>query len=420
MMGRVRAMREWAVLLVAAATAWPAWAAKTVSVQELDDLLASLHGKPDAKVAQQISDLQVTERISFARLARWEKESPGEHTHLELIKLADQSAFLNPPAADVLRDPEPDADTQGRIQSEAVNYVKTTLRQLPNFYATRETTHFEDSPSQQTVSGGPSQGGSGWRAMRTGIMEIGRSDYKSLHSTGSFSAKVTYRDGLEVNDEDAAKPGTPDPAPAGLQTKGEFGPILSVVLGDALRGSMTWLRWEEGPNEPVAVFGYSIPEDQSNYMVMIPNGAQLEHIYSAYHGEIAIDPEAGQVLRVSVVADLPPPHESMQTATMVEYGPVSIGDQSYICPVRGVAYSKVPVEKNAAEPHSGTIMVQTQVNDVAFIDYHLFKSDARIVANDSGKEPATRPGANAAPAAAAPEPASAAPDPASAGPSKPN
>ncbi len=394
-------MRKWAVLLLAAAMAVPARAAKTVSVQDLEDLLATLHGKPDGKVAQQLSELQVTERISFARLTRWEKDFSGERTREELARLAGVTAFLKPPAIDVLRDPQPDADTQEHMLSLAASYVKTTLRQLPNFYATRETTHFEDTPSQETASpGGGGQAGTGWRALRTGIMDIGRSDYKPMHSTGTTSVTVTYRDGYEIDDENAVKPGKPSQPPsAGLSTSGEFGPILSIVLGDALRGNITWLRWEQGPNEPIAVLGYSIPEDQSNYAVMIPNGSQMEHIYPAYHGEIAIDPEAGEIMRVSVVADLQPPHESWQTAILVEYGSVQIGDRSYICPVWGVAYSRVPTQKDAGQPQNAAATVLTEINDVAFTNYHLFRSDARIVANDNGKNAA--PPAAAAPSAPA-------------------
>jgi hypothetical protein len=74
----------------------------------------------------------------------------------------------------------------------------------------------------------------------------------------------------------------------------------------------------------------------------------------------------------------------MQTAILVEYAPVAIGDQSYICPVRGVAFSKVPVTHEAAGPEASAVNVQTQLNDVAFTQYHLFLSQARIVTGEGG------------------------------------
>ena len=69
----------------------------------------------------------------------------------------------------------------------AVEYIKTTITRLPNFYATRETTHFEDTPSQEAVyrSGNRPIGG-GMRAMRAPGMAVTMTDYRSLRSTGTL------------------------------------------------------------------------------------------------------------------------------------------------------------------------------------------------------------------------------------------
>jgi hypothetical protein len=138
-----------------------------------------------------------------------------------------------------------------------------------------------------------------------------------------------------------------------------------------------------------------VPQDQSNYAVRIPNGTKIEELHPAYHGEIAIDPETGAIFRLSMVAGLPPPHETMQTAVVVEFAPVTIGDRSYICPVRGVAFSKVPVASPIGNPTGMSAPMQTQLNDVAFTHYHVFGSEARIVTNESGKGATGTDGASA-------------------------
>jgi hypothetical protein len=377
-------MRKWAVLLLLAGWAGPAMAAKSVSVGQLEQLLDTLRGKSDGKVAQELSDLELTERVSPVRLAHWEKEFAGSKTHEALIKLADLAAFLNPPAADVIPIPGPDNATQERMLDLAGEYVKTTTRRLPNFIATRETAHFEDTPSlQEMVASGGNMMGT--RAMRGPAITVSSTEYKSLHITGTSSTAVTYRDGYEVHGTDA-EPGKNQNKPAtGLTTVGEFGPILSVVMGDVLRSEVTWQRWEQGASEPVAVFRYAVPEEQSNYAVGIPSGGKIKELYPGYHGEIAIDPATGAILRISVVSELPSPYQGMQTAILVEYAPVVIGAQSYICPVRGVAFSKVPVEHGAAAQQGAAIDVQTQLNDVAFTQYHLFRSEARILTGESGQ-----------------------------------
>ena len=100
-----------------------------------------------------------------------------------------------------------------------VNYVNTTARQLPNFLAVRETIGFEDKPQEDEL--GP-----------TGIATVAA---MPLHSIGKSSVTVTYRDRKEVVDEKALKHGAQI---GGLATSGEFGPILSLVVADALQGKI--------------------------------------------------------------------------------------------------------------------------------------------------------------------------------------
>jgi hypothetical protein len=378
-------MRKWAVVLLLTGSAWPAMAAKSVTVGQLDQLLGTLRGKSDGKVAQELSDLELTERVSLARLAHWEAEFPGSKSHEALTKLADLAAFLNPPAGDVVPIAAPDNATQERMLELAGEYVKSTITHLPNFLATRETTHFEDTLSMQVGDdSAPMMAGALSRSMRTPGPSLSSTEYKSLHSTGTSSTTVTYRDGLEVNATDPEPGKKENKLAAGLTTVGEFGPILSVVMSDVLRSEVTWQRWEQGASEPMAVFRYAVPAEQSNYMVGIPSGGKIVQIYPGYHGEIAIDPATGAILRISVVAVLPPPYRAMQTAILVEYAPVTIGEQSYICPVHGVAFSKGLAVHGAAAQLGSVVEVLTQLNDVAFTQYHLFRSKARIVTDASG------------------------------------
>jgi len=131
-------MRKWVIILFFLGTAWPAVADKALSVDQMEQLLIKLHGKPDGKVSGELEDVQLAERVSPARLARWEADFPGKRTQEELIKLADMSAFLNPPASDVLRDPPPDANTEERMMALAEDYVRLTTVRLPNFYDARD------------------------------------------------------------------------------------------------------------------------------------------------------------------------------------------------------------------------------------------------------------------------------------------
>ncbi|HEV2487958.1 MAG TPA: hypothetical protein VGT08_20730 [Terracidiphilus sp.] len=372
------------LLVLTVGIASPALAAKRVSVEQFEQLLAAAHGQSDHKVAGQIADVELTERASSVRLARWEADFPGHRCHEALTELADASAFLDLPAADMPAYATPTLEMQKIMLAKAIDYVNKTFSRLPNFYATRKTEHFEDTPPNQTLEHltMPATG----RGTRSGGMPSVSSEvsqYGPMHSSGKSSETVGYRDGYELRNSqkvDRSKLSQPGQS---LTTAGEFGPILSVVLQDSGRGKITWGFWEQGDGVVEAVFRYTVPQGIGSYMVALPHGKQIEQIFPAYNGEIAVDPASGDVLRITVVADFAPPNKNVTTSILVEYASTSIGGTTYICPVRSVALSKMPVDTGDAGKQTASSPVQTQLNDVAFTDYHLFRSEARILTGDS-------------------------------------
>jgi hypothetical protein len=116
-------MGKWAALLLFAGTALPAMADKSLPVAELDKLLTANKGKSDSHLAKQLSEVELTERVTAARLARWENAFNGRKSREELTRLADRAAFLKLPDEDVIRDPAPDNETRARMFDLALEYV---------------------------------------------------------------------------------------------------------------------------------------------------------------------------------------------------------------------------------------------------------------------------------------------------------
>ena len=220
-----------------------------------------------------------------------------------------------------------------------------------------------------------------------------QTEYVPLHFVAQSSANISYRDGYELRDSkrvDFKKPSQPQ---EGLTTSGEVGPILGVVLAGDTPGKMKWGHWEQSATGLEAVFQYSVSQAQSKYIVSLPVGRQIEEILPAYHGEIMIDPANGNVLRVSVIADFAPPNQKFVSSIAVEYGPVAIGGTNYICPIKSVAVSKIPVGESADGVQGANLPIKTEVNDVAFTDYHLFRAEARILTGDNATDHEPAPGA---------------------------
>lgn len=363
------------LFLAGMAAALPAFGAKSVTVAQLEQTLAFAQSTTDADLAERLSGLELTERLSAATLARLRANLPGDKAQQELAILADRSAFLALPADEISADPVPDLATQRQVMTQVVNYVTKTTNQLPNFLAKRDTTSFADRP----------QG----------------SDYgaKPLGFVTRSSTSVIYRDGQEVVDTAAGKGQKKASAVQGLASWGEFGPILNTVLLDAAQSKLAWSHWEQGATGSEMVFAIEVPAKKSHYQVQYccvsddlvyrgesnPLNSHVFHELAGYRGEIAVDPASGAVLRVALQAELTPGDPLTAAAIMVEYGPVDIGGKSFICPLRSVALSQQRIEQPTMgaplNPAFSQSPIQTLLNDVAFEQYHRLGSEMRIVAD---------------------------------------
>lgn len=361
-------MQKLAILLLVAGTVTPAFTEKhvtgqRVSVEQLKQTLDTTHGGPDAQVAQQLSKLRLTERLSEVSLARLEANAPGPRARKALMLLADTSAFLDVPAAEILSRPAPDHAAQVSMLALARDYVVHTIQKLPDFFATRETTNFEGTPEQVQVSSSPPT-----------VLE-------PLSEASRSNVTVLYRNGREL----LADRKKQQASAKELRTVGEFGPILTTVLDDAANGEVTWSHWEQGAPGPVTVFRYAVPEKESHYLVSYTSDTQDARHDPPYHGEITLNPENGSILRLTVVAELKPDNPMISADLMVEYGPVELGGITYICPLRSVALSRVRTLIRELNFSTGAVEgtslgePKTYLNEVLFTQYHLFRADTRIL-----------------------------------------
>ena len=407
--------------------------AESITVQQLTALVSGLHRASDAKAAEELQSRTLSQRLSPADLGTLSAELPGDQSRRALRVLADTSVFLDPPSDEILNRPAPAPAEQGQILSRVLDFVTGQIPQLPNFLATRVTLHFEETPlSYQRQEG------------RDVVIP-----WQPLHLTGSSSANVRYLGGREVVEPVVITGKAPQPPDAGLRTWGIFGPVLVTLWTDMTRGQLAFSHWEQlsQNSSPLAVFHFQVPEAQSHYAVDFCCVEDSEHTQVrdlnttvGYSGEISVDPASGAILRVRIEADLKPNGLMQRAAIFVEYEPVTIGDRTYICPVRSVALSRAhqtlhvtagidygrmaPHMNLANRPEQTTLQTgpeQTMLNESLFGDYHVFRASARMLAKgEAPAAPNQQPPAPAAPvtastaAPAQPEPSPSQPAPPSA------
>jgi len=335
--------------------------ARHVTVEQLEQLLKGLPGKSDRDLAHSLSSLELTERLSKTKLSSWMADFRAEKTRESLAALADASAFFAPPAAEIPVNAPPNASEQREMVSLANAYLNEAIPKLPNFFATRTTARFEETPLHV--------------------------EYQVLQMVERSKERVLYRRGHEEVDAEAAKQETSEPS---LTTYGTFGPILGAASDAVVESTdFGWSRWEQDPGGVRAVFRYTIPQEKSHFRVSyccLPDGDGTTSFQTiqGYHGEITLDPTTGAVLRLTMEADLNGDLPIVRSQVLVEYGPVDIGGKTYICPVKSVAIWRSRTVLLLELTDSSLSFrsygpFATMLTDSTFDDYHIFRAESHVL-----------------------------------------
>lgn len=344
------------------------------TVAQLTQLIAG--SGSDGQIATQLAGMQLRERLDTPTLERIRAGLPGERSRQALTILADESKFLDPPPAQVDDSPTPDAAATRQMLVQIVSYVNTTLRQLPNFVVTKETSRYEDRPEDDALEA-------------TGTVSYA---YQPLHFVGRAAATLTYRNHGEVTEETLGHAMKQTQGNAGMATHGEFGAVLISVVADALKGTITWARWEKSDAGRLAVFHFAVPNERSHYRVQFccivegfdANGLPDQRVFNelvAYHGEIAFNPSDGSIARMMLQAEMPEHGLVPNAGIVVEYGPVEIGGKSFICPLLSVSLLQAHTtqQPNTQSRSNYRGALKTFLNDTQFRSYRRFGSEVRIV-----------------------------------------
>jgi hypothetical protein len=100
----------------------PNSAIRKVTVAQLEQILGSARGESDGDIARELSALELTERASGAKIASWTAELHGKKAGVSSVALADASAFLDPPTADIPTDAPPDKNAQQQMRPAGLRF----------------------------------------------------------------------------------------------------------------------------------------------------------------------------------------------------------------------------------------------------------------------------------------------------------
>ena len=341
------------------------------SVKQLEAFIANAHDTSEADLLRQFEGMQLTERLSSTKLAALAKLVHGRKAQEAFEVLADESAFLAPPPDEIPSTPPPDLATQREIISRTVSYINTAIPRLPDFFATRTTVQYHELPPRPHQT---------WKTAAPD---------QSLHEGETTIASIRFHDGKEQVQQQSVKNEPFKPESEQLETIGTFGPILATVMTAATlpHSHLAWARWEQNENGRLAVFLYRAPQETPLFSagfccLAIDFDAVPFRTSAPFHGEIAVDPSTGAILRLTIQADLDwrlPLHRS---DVMVEYRPVVKGTKTFVCPSRSVSISRqrrTMVIDEWGEGFKVYAPFETLLNEMRFDKYHIFGSTSRIL-----------------------------------------
>jgi hypothetical protein len=258
------------------------------------------------------------------------------------------------------------------------------IPKLPDIFATRTTVQYHELPRKTDQT---------WK---TAIGD------ERLHEGEIDRASIRIRNGKEEVEQESVKNESDRPGGHQLKTIGTFGPILVTVLAAATspRSELAWSRWEKGPEGPLAVFRYRVKEEtplfSAEFCCLVSDfDAIVFRKHAPFHGEIAVDPSTGAVLRLTIQADLAWRLPLERSDVMVEYRPVQRGSRTFICPSRSVSISRQRTTALIKEWDEGFRVYapfETLLNEMRFEKYKIFGSTSRILPDfvevpDDGKKP---------------------------------
>ena len=341
------------------------------TVEQLENDLRARRVQSDGELAHYLSTIKLVERLDSDALTLALSLTRGKKSHDALISVADQSASLSPPTLQIPQSPAPNSDEQNAILRRLNRYLRETIPNLPNFFAVRTTIRYAEPKQKDELD---------WKTIPVN---------QSLDAFGTDRLTVRVRNSKEeVTDSASAKKQSAS-RDRNLFSEGAFGPIFSIV-SKAIAGpvnSMEWSRWEEANGHRLAVFRFAVPDGSEDFEVgfcclVEPDGTLPYKKQTSYHGEIAVDPQSGVILQIWIEADLPSRLPIIRTGFAVNFGPVIIGGKTYICPIKGIYISRARTVK-MLQQWGQTFAVygpfQTLLNDVTFTNYHIFRSEHRIL-----------------------------------------
>lgn len=284
----------------------------------------------DKELAGYLARVKLTERLDDRTIEDIQgRIKLGPKTLQALEKLRDESASLGtaaPLAAPVKPRPIPPPSSvdQAAILDEVREYALNYSASLPDFICTQVTRRYA-APPPGTKYGGPADSDPRWMSVDTLQIRLSFFQQKEQYTVVLIGNRVVNQDYQKVG---------------GSKSFGEFGSMMREIFEPATQAHFEWDHWGTLRGKRVMAFAYHVSLDHSKYQLVVDNN---QHIVTAYHGLVEVDPKSHAVMRITSEAEnIPPEFPIREVKDVLDYDYTELSGHTFLLPLKAQVLMKSP------------------------------------------------------------------------------
>jgi len=354
-------MRLRVALLLLAVSFWLPAAEKITVAQLVSFVRSAIQRKdPDKDVAAYLSKVSLSERLDDRTFDDLRGQGAGPRTVDALKALRAASQTLAPPPTPTPTPaptptppplPPPSPEEERKVIEQAREYAMNYTKSLPDFICSQVTRRYVDP-----------HGGEFWALEDTLIARVSYVDHKEDYVLAFVNGKAVSNSSIW--------------SVGGATSAGEFGSMMKELFDPETEASFRWERWATLRGRRTHVYSYDVSQPRSKWHVTYGGRDSKDDTVPGYHGQVFVDRDLLSVMRITLVADLPPSFPIQEVQDTLDYDLATISGSQYLVPLKAV------VRMRAGREHSK--------NEVEFRLYRKFDAKTKLTF-DTGEADAPAP-----------------------------
>ena len=289
-------------------------AAQNISVEMLKQFIHSAveRKQPDKQVAQTLQHMKLSEKLTDETIEELQSFGAGPKTVAALKGLETVTANLAAPAAppppkETKPIPPPPYEEQQKLLNVVREYALNFSKSLPDYICTQMTRRFYDPTGKEN-----------WRRADEIATKLTYFEQKEKYQVMLYNGAPTEKTMDKLG---------------GTTSQGEFGSLLKGVFEPKTSAEFHWERWGMLRGHLCHVYKYTVDQEHSEWSIY--DGEAKQSVVPAYEGEVFVDVNTNQVLRVSLDSvNIPADFRVRVAKSVLDYDYQTISGQKFLLPMK--------------------------------------------------------------------------------------